>query len=163
MPIVPAYSRSRLRALRKDAAELEAVWDEKRNPKANKNESDAYWAERRDAMGPVHEEIEYHLSAQLIANANRYQVPIAAFVEDGGPWTDAEYISHFYLNEAARAELRSAIRKEQKERSEILRTWLTVVLDHWRGLWCSRLAFEEVNLPNLRQPNSCWQSRCSPW
>jgi hypothetical protein len=128
MPIVPAYSRSRLKALRKEATELEAIWDEKRKPKTNKNESDEYWSERRDAMGPVREEIEYQLSAQLTAKANRYQVPIPAFVEDGGPWTDPDYITHFFLNEAARAELRSAIRKEQKERSEILRTWLTVVL-----------------------------------
>jgi hypothetical protein len=130
MPIVPANSKSRLKALRKEAAVLEAVWDEKRKgiAKATMEQSDEYWAERREALGPVHEEIEYQLSAQLIVKANRYQVPVPAFIEEGGPWADAEYISHFYLNEAARAELRSAIRKEQKERSEILRTWLTVVL-----------------------------------
>lgn len=79
-------------------------------------------------MRPVREEIEYQLSAQLVAKANRYQVPVPAFVEDGGPWTEPDYISPFFLNEVARAELRSAIRKEQKERSDILRTWLTVVL-----------------------------------
>jgi hypothetical protein len=41
------------------------------------------------------------------------------------PGQRPEYISPFFLNKVARAELRSAIRKEQ---SEILRTWLAVVL-----------------------------------
>jgi hypothetical protein len=128
MPILPAYSRSRLKQLRKQLARLEAEWDQKRNPKANKLEADEYWAERRDELAPIQEAIEYQLSARLIAQANRYQVPVPAFVNEGGPWTEPEYISPFFLNEVARAELRSAIRKEQKERSEILRTWLTVVL-----------------------------------
>lgn len=130
MPIVPVYSKSRLKELRKQLSELEAIWDAKREAlvKPTMAQSDEFWSERRDALGPLNEEIQYQLSAQLIAQADRYQVPVPAFVEDGGPWTDPEYISPFFLNEFARAELRSAIRKEQKERSEILRTWLTVVL-----------------------------------
>ncbi|MBX9693501.1 MAG: hypothetical protein K2Z81_14020 [Cyanobacteria bacterium] len=114
--------------LRKQLAQLEPVWDAKRNRKAKKDEDEEYWSDRRDALGPIREEVEYQLSAKLIAQAQRYEVPIPAFVDDGGPWTESEYISPYYLNEIARAELRSAIRKEQKERSEILRTWLTVVL-----------------------------------
>jgi hypothetical protein len=130
MPILPVYSRSRLKELRNQRAQLEVIWDEKREAlvKPTSDEYDEYWAERRDAFGPVREEIEYQLSAQLIAQADRYQVPVPAFVGDGGPWTEPDYISPCFLNEVARAELRSAIRKEQKERSEILRTWLTVVL-----------------------------------
>jgi hypothetical protein len=128
MPILPGYSRSKFKELRKQLARLEAVWDEKRNPKANKIEADQYWDERRDELGPIYEEIQYQLSTQLTEQAHRYQVPVPAFVDDGGPWTEPEYISPYYLNEVARSELRSAIRKEQKERSEILRTWLTVVL-----------------------------------
>jgi hypothetical protein len=128
MPVVPPYSRSRLRALRKQVDELSTVWDEKRKALRTLQENDMYWAERRDVIGPLQEEIQYQLSKQLIEKAARYDVPVPAFVEDEGPWTEPEYISPYFLNEAARAELRAAIRKEQKERSEILRTWLTVVL-----------------------------------
>jgi hypothetical protein len=130
MPIVPSYSRSKLKQLRKQREQLAAEWDAKRAAlvKPTSVQYDEFWAERRDALGPLREEIEYQLSAQLIAQAERYQVPVPTFVEDAGPWTEPEYISPFFLNEVARAELRSAIRKEQKERSEILRTWLTVVL-----------------------------------
>jgi hypothetical protein len=130
MPILPTYSKSRLKRLRRELSALEVAWDEKRLAlaKPTPTESDEFWAERRDALGPVSEEIEYQLSAQLIAQADRYQVPVPSFVDDEGPWTAPEYISSYFLNQVARAELRSAIRKEQKERSEILRTWLTVVL-----------------------------------
>jgi hypothetical protein len=96
--------------------------------KASMAQTDEFWSERRDALGPLNEEIEYQLSAQLIAQSGRYQMPVPELVGDGGPWTEPEYISPYFLNEVARAELRSAIRKEKKERSEILRTWLTVVL-----------------------------------
>jgi DNA repair exonuclease SbcCD ATPase subunit len=130
MPILPVDSKSKQKELRKQLSELEAIWDSKREAlvKPTMAQSDEFWSERRDALGPLQEEIQYQLSAQLIAQANRYQVPVPAFVEDGGPWTEPEYISPFFLNEVARAELRTAIRKEQKERSEILRTWLTVIL-----------------------------------
>jgi hypothetical protein len=107
-----------------------AVWDEKRRTMVNPNrdQSDEFWEARRSEIGPVHEEIEQQLSMQLVAQAERYDVPVPEFVDDGGPWKEPEYSSHYFLNEAARGELRSAIRKEKKERSEILRTWLTVVL-----------------------------------
>jgi hypothetical protein len=130
MPVVPPYSRSKLKKLRKQYEQLEAEWDAKRaaRVKPTRFEDDEFWSDRRDAFGPISEEIEYQLTAQLLAQARRYQVPIPAFVEEDGPWTEPQYISPYFLNEVARTELRSAIRKEQKERSEILRTWLTVVL-----------------------------------
>jgi hypothetical protein len=130
MPILPPYSRSTLKRLRKKRAEVEAIWDARRAAlvKPNATEYDQFWAERRDALGPLNEGIEYQLSAKLIAQAERYEVPVPAFAEDGGPWTEPEYTIAYYLNEVARADLRATIRKEQKDRSEILRTWLTVVL-----------------------------------
>jgi hypothetical protein len=128
--LFPKYSAARLKKLRRDRDRLMAVWDEKRramvNP--NKDQSDEFWEARRSEIEPVSEEIEQQLSMQLVAQAERYDVPVPKFVDDGGPWTEPEYSSHYFLNEAARGELRSAIRKEKKERSEILRTWLTVVL-----------------------------------
>jgi hypothetical protein len=59
MPIVSAYSRSNLKELRKQLARLEPVWDAKRDPKAKMDKADEYWAERRDALGPLYEEIQY--------------------------------------------------------------------------------------------------------
>jgi hypothetical protein len=129
--LFPKYSAARLKKLRRDRDRLMAVWEEKRramvNP--NKDQSDEFWHARRSEIDPIREEIEQQLSLQLVAQAQRYDVPVPEFVDDnGGPWREPEYSAHYFLNEAARAELRSAIRKEQRERSEILRTWLTVVL-----------------------------------
>jgi hypothetical protein len=105
MPILPTYSKSRLKRLRRELSALEVAWDEKRLAlaKPTPTESDEFWAERRDALGPVSEEIEYQLSAQLIAQADRYQVPVPSFVDDEGPWTAPEYISSYFLNQVARA------------------------------------------------------------
>lgn len=48
MPVVPVDSRSRLKALRKEAAVLEAIWDEKRNPKFPFQHS-----RRKVGLGPI--------------------------------------------------------------------------------------------------------------
>jgi hypothetical protein len=86
MPVVSVYNRSRLKQLRKQQAVLEAEWDEKRAARVTptRTEDDEFWNDRRDALGPINEEIQYQLSAQLLAQAERYQVPIPAFVEDAG-------------------------------------------------------------------------------
>jgi hypothetical protein len=129
--LFPKYSSARLKKLRKDRDRVTAIWDEKRRAmvKPNKDRSDEFWDARRSEIAPINEQIDQQLSMQLVAQAERWDVPVPKFTDDdSGPWTEPEYSSHYFLNEAARAELRSAIRKEKKERSEILRTWLTVIL-----------------------------------
>jgi hypothetical protein len=123
--------RKRLvKQLRRKARNVEEMWAIKKKGLVNPSmaEYDEFWADRRAALDPINEQIANITSQVLIDEAVKYEVPIPEFKEDGGAWVQPDYGLIFYLNDTARASLRSEIRKEKKERSEILRTWLTVVL-----------------------------------
>jgi len=119
-----------IKELRRKARNVEEMWAIKRKALVNPTmaEYDQFWAERREVLEPVLEQIAYLSSQVLIDEAARYELPIPEFKEEGGAWVQPSYGLIYYLNDAARAALRSEIRKERKERSEIARTWLTVVL-----------------------------------
>ena len=124
-------NRKRLiKELRRKARTVEEMWAIKKTALINPTmvEYDQFWAERREALTPINEQIANLSSQVLIDEAVRYELPIPEFKEEGGAWVQPEYGLIYYLNDVARAALRSDIRKEKKERSEILRTWLTVVL-----------------------------------
>jgi hypothetical protein len=119
-----------IRQLRRKHRNVSEMWDIKKKSLINPSmeEYDAFWADRREALLPINEEISRITSQMLIDEANKYEIPISEFKQEGGDWVQPEYGLVYYLNDEARASLRSSIRKEKKERSEILRTWLTVVL-----------------------------------
>jgi hypothetical protein len=119
-----------LRRLQKEGRITSAFYDDKYRElvKPSRQEADFLLSERRDAVGLIDEQISYLLSRHLIQKAQVYHLAIPEFEENGLTWVEPRYTLKWHLSKEAIADLRTAIRKEQKEKSEILRTWLTVVL-----------------------------------
>jgi len=119
-----------LRRLQKERRVTSTFYDEKYRElvKPSREEMDSLLSEQRDAVGLIDEQISFLLSQHLIQKAQVYHLSIPEFDENGLTWVEPRYTLKWHLRKDAIADLRTAIRKEQKEKSEILRTWLTVVL-----------------------------------
>ncbi len=62
------------------------------------------------------------------AQAGKWLVPVPEFKTAGGAWEESQFTGKWRLTEHALAELRSAIRKEQKEYREAWQGWLTPII-----------------------------------
>lgn len=67
------------------------------------------------------------VSSYLVAVANRLLIPTPKFKTEGGEWEQALSTGRYHLNISALAELRAAIRKEQKEHHEIWLLWFAAL------------------------------------
>ena len=73
------------------------------------------WEEAQDHIDLIH---THYLLSQL----DKLRLPRPKFTDDN--WVGSKWINHEFLSTTAIVEVRDAIRKERKERSEITRLWL---------------------------------------
>jgi hypothetical protein len=78
----------------------------------------------------VDAEILHHRTQRLIQMADRYSIPHPEFKSKGGAWIQSSVTGRWHLTIEAIAELRDAVRREKRERSESWRMWLAA----WTGL-----------------------------
>jgi len=64
-------------------------------------------------------------STYLRSKAERLLLPVPEFSPRSEKWEMFRHHEHYRLTRGAMLELRAAIRAEQKERSELVRSWLT--------------------------------------
>jgi hypothetical protein len=77
----------------------------------------------------IHDQIARLQTVFLREEAERYLLPIPKFDDgDGGSWEFAATAAHYQLKPDAIAELRSAIRKEKKERREGWQSWAALAI-----------------------------------
>src|ERR1700730_443503 len=113
----------RLRRLQREKRRIYGFYDKRRSDqKQHKNDEELIDAINYEEMMEIEltdEEINLLNSRRLIEQAERYDLPIPEFKREGGHWQESRFGDSWMLNRGARVELRSAIRKEQKERREL--------------------------------------------
>jgi hypothetical protein len=82
-------------------------------------------AEEDQELAEIEDDIHQLLSTYLISEAERHFVPIPKFEFSSGKWERSRVSDRDRLTENGIRELRSAIRAERKEGSELARSWLT--------------------------------------
>jgi hypothetical protein len=90
-------------------------------------ELDRLFFEERIHIQNLDAEIHHLSTERLIRLADRLSLPRPEFSTKGGAWVQSSASQRWHLSVEAMAELRSAIRREQKERSEHWRMWLTAL------------------------------------
>ena len=124
----------RIRSLHKERRPLQAVYkrlsEEGKAAGKSELELDRLFFEERMEVEIVDAEIHHLLTQRLISLADHYLVPRPEFKSEGGDWVQSSITGRWHMTKEALAELRSAIRRERKERSESLRMWLAA----WTGL-----------------------------
>lgn len=75
----------------------------------------------------VEDELMVLVSSYWISVAHRLLIPIPKYETEGDTWERARSTGRYYLTRPALAELRTAIRKEQKERHEVWLLWLAAL------------------------------------
>jgi hypothetical protein len=125
---------SRLRRLQREKRRIYGIYDKRRSDqKQHKNDEELIDAINYEEMIEIEltdEEVNLLNSRRLIEQAERYDLPIPEFKREGGHWQESRFGDSWMLNRDARVELRSAIRKEQKERRELWQmklVWVTAL------------------------------------
>lgn len=72
----------------------------------------------------VDDEIRSLVSARLLAQVDYYLLPRPEFGLKGEMWMESSLTGRVYLTEKGIAHVRSMVRMEKKERSELIRSWL---------------------------------------
>lgn len=85
-------------------------------------EMEAIEADERMDLEEVDDEIARLLSARLREQADKYFLPEPPFTSESGDWIQSRITGGWHLSRKAIADLRAAIRKEQKERVELFLT-----------------------------------------
>jgi hypothetical protein len=117
-----------LRKLHKERKKIYAGYkkalDEAKAAQKSQLELDRLFFEERMKIQIVDAKIHNLLTQRLIQIADRNLIPRPEFKSEGGAWIQSSVAGHWHLTIEAIAELRSAIRREKKERSENWRMWL---------------------------------------
>src|SRR5271169_6097993 len=117
-----------VRALHKERAKLQLLYKNAlREAKAagkSQLELDRIFFEERMEVETVDAEIRRELTQRLIRLADRYFIPRPEFSSTDGTPTQSGVNGRWHMTTGAIAELRSAVRREKKERWESLRMWL---------------------------------------
>ena len=92
----------------------------------NQELEDAFWAQR-SLIDIIDDDIAQLLSTYLQSETQRLYLPVPGFNTQGGKWEKSDVSGRHRLSQSAIVELRSAIRAEKKERSELARSWLTSI------------------------------------
>ena len=85
------------------------------------------FAEFRSEADFIEDELMLLVSSYWMSVANRLLIPIPEFQEDGGAWEESRTSGRYYLTKQALSELRTAIRREQKNRQEVWLPWLAAL------------------------------------
>jgi hypothetical protein len=97
-----------------------------RAEKKTDEEIEGIESSERSALASVDDNIAFLQTRFLIQQAQRLLVPTPPW--DGGPsWSRSESTGRYHLSDAACADLRSAIRKEHRERRESWQVLFTVL------------------------------------
>ena len=127
-PVVHAW---RIRKLHNEKKQTQALYGKAvREAKAAKKsdlELERLFFEERMEVEITDAEIQHLVTQRLLRIADRNLIPRPEFKSEGGAWTQSSVTGRWHLTIEAVAELRAAIRRERKERSDNLRMWLAAV------------------------------------
>ena len=105
------------------------AWNKAKVEKKSENDLQALLAEENHELDFIEDEIHQLLHRYLTSEAEKHFVPVPTFdlsdVSASGKWERSEVSDRYRLTQDAIRELRSAIRAERKESSELARSWLT--------------------------------------
>src|SRR5215469_15008189 len=71
---------------------------------------------------------------RLVSKAQKYMLPVPSLTAQTEKWETSSTTYRSYLRPEAMMELKSMIRAEQKERSELCRSWLAIIAPILGGL-----------------------------
>lgn len=122
-----------LRRLQREKRRTEQFYTAKvaetQNKKTNLIETQKLDEEQIHETQVIHDQIARLQTGFLREQAERYLLPVPKFDDgDGGAWEFAATAAHYQLKPDAIAELRSAIRKEKKERREGWQSWAALAI-----------------------------------
>jgi hypothetical protein len=115
----------RLQKARRDIqGRYDIAWRDADKKNVSENERNGIYSEWDARITLIEDHIAQLTTRYLCAAADRYQIPTPSRNDDL-MWTEARSTYRPHLTPAGIAELRGAIRKEQRESSEIAWRWLT--------------------------------------
>jgi hypothetical protein len=86
-----------------------------------------YYLQEQQEIAIIDDNITQLTSEYLVSRAERYQLLVPQIDRKDGKWESSSVTGRYRLTQAAILELRSAIRAEEKERSELTRSWLASI------------------------------------
>ena len=119
------YNLTRLQLSKSLIAIVHVYFQQKQRkwPKYRKyREAEIKYNER---LGIARDEIAYLISEHLLSQAIKYRLPFPSEEYNDDKYVNLDFTRRSVLSYDAERELRSAIRVERKERSELARSWLT--------------------------------------
>jgi hypothetical protein len=121
--------RYKLRRLQKQKTRLYRLYskdiDKARRKKMSHDEIDDIIRNEKEECDVVDDEISQIQTDYLPSQADKLLLPAPKFDAKSGMWKQSKITDRYHLSPTAATDLRAAIRKEQKERSEHLRAWVT--------------------------------------
>ena len=121
----------RLLKLQRQRSKVKAFYNkaniEARKKGESREELEGIWQEERMELVLIDDDISHLISQRLLSLAEEYLLPRPEFKEEG-KWIESKVNPNSYrLSPLAISELRSAVRKEQKERYEHIFMWLAAI------------------------------------
>jgi hypothetical protein len=112
----------------KEYAVISRLAEEARKTGGERKAQEVWESEGFD-LKMISDEIDNLLSRYLISKASRRFLPIPSLSEKEGKWERSQFTGKYQLTDEGMRELRGMIRKDTKERMEILSYW-----SQWVGL-----------------------------
>ena len=100
------------------------MWEKARTKNMSTEELWELMEAGRQNVEPLEEDIDYLISSYLSAKAQKLRLVMP---ESENNWQWSKHRRHYLLTPAAMQALRSAIRAEKKENSELAFRWLTAI------------------------------------
>jgi len=123
--------RWKLRSLRADKRKTRRIYDKElkkaRLSKAKAEDIDSLHSVERHELDMLDDEISAVVSRRLLALAEDNLLPTPSFDAKGPDWIESEFTGRYRLSGPAMVELRTAIRKEQREQSDSMFRWLAAL------------------------------------
>jgi len=96
---------------------------EEAREKGGAKEAQMVWEEARFDTEMIDDEILQLLSQYILSKANKRFLPTPPFLEEDGMWERSNYTGKYHLTVKGFREVRGIIRKDTKERMELLSYW----------------------------------------
>ena len=123
-----AFQLQRLQANKRSIIKkYKKLYDQAKQQKKSDAELDATVLNERSKKDYV-DDLIWRLQMQYLSQqAEKYLLPRPKFNQDSGEWIESDVTGHWRLSQNALVKLRTAIRKEQKERREHWKTWIPLL------------------------------------
>src|SRR4030042_2818334 len=115
----------KLHRLRSKTVDLyKRLQEKERREKKPQKDIESLISEEIFEVDMIDDEIETLESRYLIESARQLVLPIPDFDRDSNTWEESPITGRFRLSKKAMVDIRSSVRKEQKERREGMMLWL---------------------------------------